>query len=211
MTMRYFFYFAIFISLNGFAEVIIKTVDYQKKTDSLSIVVQFPGKCLPHEVSLVPMGQDGNTYRFYLAITNVEKDPCNAINEVSFETTMKDVKKRPAQVLVSTELTGEKPFLVNLPKHQAVLPMDLKYLAGMHALEVTLMTLSTAKNSDFYVDVECLKGPCEAKIYSLSPEKLSAPQTVKKLRLTLPKLKKNMLLSAKTKTKSLQFVVPASK
>lgn len=143
---------ALLLATNIFAELAIVDLKYDKVTDDLVIHTKFPGKCLPHELSLRKVRHSGHQTRFLLSVTNDDKDPCSGINEKIGRFPMDEILVRPAQIFVSTNADGSKPHVLKLPVYPEAHINKVEHLGTARPLRVTLTAGGQVTRDRFYLD-----------------------------------------------------------
>lgn len=152
------------------AELTIKKLCYEPQSDELIIDVAFLGKCLPHELSLHRLESRENTHRYFLNLSNDGKDPCNGETIKSQGFSMADIIQRPADILVSTQSDGSKPFAIKIGTHPKAEVIGIQLVDGM--LEARIQTSGTISHDRFYLDLDsnCMSNSsCEAFIRDKKP------------------------------------------
>lgn len=195
---RLFPFFVLVLFAQGvLAELTIKNLRFEPNTDELIIDVSFQGKCLPHQLMLHHLESREGTHRYFLALSNDGKDPCNGEVKKSQSFPLTDIQ-RPAEILVSTQADGSRPFAIRIGTHAKAQILGAQFIDGM--LEARILASGGISQDRFYLDLDqnCVNNSsCEAFIRDKRPSHDAKKQS-HTIRLSLEKLKRPITLSFKT-------------
>jgi hypothetical protein len=148
------------------------------------------------------------SYRFQLKLTNNDgQDLCNGLAEKSATFSMAELK-RPAEVLVSTEVDGKKPHAIYLPLHDKAQLSNAQFINGL--LEIEIIAMGKISSDRFYLSLnpKCeTRARCDIYVH----DKKNVPGTLKhreKIKLSVSEFKGMTLLFQTHKGQIISVFVP---